>query len=103
MPVRWARAVLDGVVSAPYAAPAARIGTCGTEGRAVTAEPVSGACEEAARVVAVAVGGLLWCGGASLPQRIFVKKIVGKENFDKLQMLKMIKESLLSLSHTEML
>lgn len=67
------------------------------------AELGSGACGEAARMVAVTVEGPLWYGGMNLPQSIFVKKIAGKENFDKLRILKMIKESLSSLSHIKML
>lgn len=47
--------------------------------------------------------GLLWCTGMNLPQRIFCKKIVGKENFDKLLILKMIEEPVSSLGHIKML
>lgn len=36
------------------------------------------------------------CRGMNLPQRILVKEIIGKRDFDKLQILKMIKESLSS-------
>lgn len=41
-------------------------------------------------------GGLLGYRGMNLPQRIFVKKIIGKGDFDKLQILKTMKESLSS-------
>lgn len=47
-------------------------------------------------MVAVTAGGLLGYRGMSAPQRIFVKEIIGKGDFDKLQILEMIKESLSS-------
>lgn len=47
-------------------------------------------------MVAVTAGGLLGYRRMNPPQRIFVREIVGKGDFDKLQILKMIKESLSS-------
>lgn len=44
-----------------------------------------------------------WETGPDLPQRVLLKKIVGKANFDKLQFLEAIKESLSSLSHIKTL
>lgn len=42
------------------------------------AERVRGACGEAAHVVAVTVGGLLWYGGMNLPQRLLIKLLERK-------------------------
>lgn len=47
-------------------------------------------------MVAVTAGRLLGYRGMNLPQRTFAKKIAGKGDFDKLQILKMIKETLSS-------
>lgn len=47
-------------------------------------------------MVAVRAGGLLGYRGMNPPQRILAKEIVEKGDFDKLQILKMIKASLSS-------
>lgn len=91
----------------PLSPMAGQLGTQGVEGHEWGAEAVLGRAaspREMDRVWALpsCEDDAWWqsqqedCWRMNLPQRIFVKKIVGKGDFDKLQILKMIKESLTS-------